>query len=213
MLGPYGWRCLRCSWQSERCDRSGCHVCFNRRQDGPAERTHGLGANLGLAVQLCSAHVREATKLDKDQLLAAFHLLVVLTRNHSYASRFAREGGVRLIFEPFRVLEPKHVSGCQPHVAIVLRHIVEDAQTLATAMRQEIHSLLSESRNKTSDTSTLVRQLDTAILRDPDVFLESAVFAKVEMNEYSPTKGSGHIKLLQDPIDAEKKEARSRLRT
>ncbi|CDS01035.1 hypothetical protein, partial [Sporisorium scitamineum] len=66
---------------------------------------------------------REATTLDRNDLLAAFRLLTVLTRSHSYAARFAREGGVRLIFEPFRVLEPKQVSGCQPFVAIVLRHI------------------------------------------------------------------------------------------
>uniref|UniRef100_V5ED17 UBA domain-containing protein n=1 Tax=Kalmanozyma brasiliensis (strain GHG001) TaxID=1365824 RepID=V5ED17_KALBG len=150
---------------------------------------------------------REATSLERNDLLAAFRLLTVLTRNHTYAARFAREGGVRLILEPFRVLEPKQVSGCQPFVAIVLRHIVEDAQTLASVMRQEIHSLVAQSRNKTSDTSTLVRQLDCAVLRDPDVFLESAV-AKVEMTEYSPTKGSGHIKLLQDPAEAEKKEAK-----
>ncbi|UTT88591.1 hypothetical protein NDA17_001733 [Ustilago hordei] len=145
---------------------------------------------------------REATTLERNDLLAAFRLLTVLTRNHSYAARFAREGGVRLIFEPFRVLEPKQVSGCQPFVAIVLRHIVEDAQTLATVMAQEIHSLVAQSRNKTSDTSTLVRQLDCAVLRDPNVFLESAV-AKVEMTEYSPTKGSGHIKLLQEPSATE----------
>ncbi|KAJ1021615.1 hypothetical protein NDA16_003752 [Ustilago loliicola] len=141
--------------------------------------------------------LREATALERNDLLAAFRLLTVLTRNHSYAARFAREGGVRLIFEPFRVLEPKQVSGCQPFVAIVLRHIVEDAQTLATVMALEIHSLVAQSRNKMSDTSTLVRQLDCAVLRDPDVFLESAV-AKVEMTEYSPTKGSGHIKLIHD---------------
>ncbi|CBQ69976.1 related to E3 ubiquitin protein ligase TOM1 [Sporisorium reilianum SRZ2] len=145
---------------------------------------------------------REATTLERNDLLAAFRLLTVLTRNHSYAARFAREGGVRLILEPFRVLEPKQVSGCQPFVAMVLRHIVEDAQTLATVMSQEIHSLVAQSRNKTSDTSTLIRQLDCAILRDPDAFLESAV-AKVEMTEYSPTKGSGHIKLIQDPSATE----------
>nr|CDI56030.1 related to E3 ubiquitin protein ligase TOM1 [Melanopsichium pennsylvanicum 4] len=145
---------------------------------------------------------RDAIKLERNDLLAAFRLLTVLTRKHSHAARFAREGGVRLIFEPFRVLEPKQVSGCQPFVAIVLRHIVEDAQTLATVMKQEIHSLVAQSRNKISDTSTLVRQLDCAVLRDPDVFLESAV-AKVEMTEYSPSKGSGHIKLLQDPTATE----------
>ena len=155
---------------------------------------------------------REATSLERNDLLAAFRLLTVLTRSHSYAARFAREGGVRLIFEPFRVLEPKHVSGCQPFVAIVLRHIVEDSQTLATVVAQEIHSLVAQSRNKTSDTSTLVRQLDCAILRDPDIFLEAAA-AKVEMTEYSPTKGSGHVKLLQETsaADAAAKESPSDL--
>ncbi|KAJ9475492.1 HECT-type E3 ubiquitin transferase [Pseudozyma hubeiensis] len=145
---------------------------------------------------------REATTLDRNDLLAAFRLLTVLTRNHSIAARFAREGGVRLMFEPFRALEPKQVSGCQPFVALVLRHIVEDSQTLAFVMAQEIHSLVAQSRNKTSDTSTVVRQLDCAVLRDPDVFLESAA-AKLEMTEYSPTKGSGHVKLVQDAAAAE----------
>ncbi len=139
---------------------------------------------------------REAPALERNDLLAAYRLLTVLTRSHSYAARFAREGGVRLIFEPFRVLEPKLVSGCQPFVAIVLRHIVEDSQTLAAVMAQEIHSFVAQSRNKLTDTSTLVRQLDCAVLREPDIFLASAV-EKVEMTEYSPTKGSGHIKLLQ----------------
>ncbi|GAC95365.1 ubiquitin-protein ligase [Pseudozyma hubeiensis SY62] len=145
---------------------------------------------------------REATTLERNDLLAAFRLLTVLTRNHSIAARFAREGGVRLIFEPFRVLEPKQVSGCQPFVALVLRHIVEDSQTLAFVMAQEIHSLVAQSRNKTSDTSTVVRQLDCAVLRDPDIFLESAA-AKLEMTEYSPTKGSGHVKLVQGTAGSE----------
>lgn len=145
---------------------------------------------------------RQATSLERNDLLAAFRLLTVLTRNSSVAARFAREGGVHLMFEPFHVLEPKQVSGCQPFVALVLRHIVEDAQTLATVMTQEIHGLVAQSRNKTSDTSTLVRQLDCAVLRDPDVFLESAV-SKLEMTEYSPTKGSGHVRLIQGTTAAE----------
>ncbi|PWY99341.1 hypothetical protein BCV70DRAFT_162691 [Testicularia cyperi] len=141
--------------------------------------------------------LREALQLERNDLLAAYRLLSVLTRNHSYAARFVKDGGVTLLFEPFKVLEPRLVSGCQPFVVLVLRHIIEDAETLASVMQQEIHSFLAQSRGKASDTTSLVRQLDSAVLRDPDVFVESAL-AKVEMTDYSTAKTSGHIKLIEE---------------
>ncbi|EJD07045.1 uncharacterized protein FOMMEDRAFT_26162 [Fomitiporia mediterranea MF3/22] len=89
--------------------------------------------------------------LPRDELLATLRMLVQLTRDRNMAVQFVRRNGVSLLLQ--RLKGPAgdaSVAGFQSHVAIILRHLVEDRLVLKTVMKQEIKRWLSNFRSKLS---------------------------------------------------------------
>ncbi|TCD71204.1 hypothetical protein EIP91_011682 [Steccherinum ochraceum] len=112
--------------------------------------------------------------LPRDELLACLRLLVVLTRDHSLATQFAKKTGVEVLFRCARTLSGNTSSiGMHQYIAMLLRHIVEDPTSLEHIMRQEIKRLFASPRNRAMDSSMFVRSCGAMALRDPHVFIKA----------------------------------------
>ncbi|KAI6157744.1 hypothetical protein BKA82DRAFT_130841 [Pisolithus tinctorius] len=109
------------------------------------------------------------SSLPRDEFLATLRLQVVLTRDHSIACEFTRRGGLPLIF--------KHLQGhagpsSYSYIAIILRHVAEDPNSLRNLMRQEIKRFFSQPRTRVVEASNYLRNTSAAALRDPRLFID-----------------------------------------
>ncbi|KAE8267144.1 hypothetical protein A4X09_0g5202 [Tilletia walkeri] len=152
-------------------------------------------------LQYCLYTLKQPATLKKDGLLAVYRILVHLTRRRSIAVEFLKSGGLQLLFQPFRTLPAAEIARSQGQALIILRNVVEDADTLRVTMEQELQAWLSLSRSKTTDISTMTRQLAHVILRDPEMFL-SIARDRLEMSEWSALKDNGTIRYNQPEAPA-----------
>ncbi|KAI6021384.1 hypothetical protein BKA83DRAFT_4464115 [Pisolithus microcarpus] len=107
--------------------------------------------------------------LPRDEFLATLRLLVVLTRDHLVACEFTSRGGLPLVFKHLQVCPgPSSYS----YVAIILRHVAEDPNSLRNLVRQEIKRFFSQPRTRLVEASTYLRNNSAAALRDPRAFID-----------------------------------------
>ncbi|KAK7053298.1 E3 ubiquitin-protein ligase tom1 [Paramarasmius palmivorus] len=107
--------------------------------------------------------------LPNDELLSALRLFVLLTRDHEYAVQFVKRDGLTHLFKR---LESSPVNGSSSYVAIILRHIIEDAPTVKKIMGPAIKRYFSSSRTRIVDVSSYLRNCSTMALHNPAVFIE-----------------------------------------
>ncbi|KAJ4483401.1 hypothetical protein J3R30DRAFT_3834848 [Lentinula aciculospora] len=107
--------------------------------------------------------------LPSDELLSTLRLLVLLTRDHEYASQFVRRDGLTMLFSR---LHTSPVTGSASYIAIILRHIIEDHKTMQGIMHQSIRRYLTVTRNKVTDVSSYIKNCSSMALRDPSTFIE-----------------------------------------
>ncbi|KAI6046227.1 hypothetical protein EDC04DRAFT_2888377 [Pisolithus marmoratus] len=109
------------------------------------------------------------SSLPRDEFLATLRLLVVLTRDHSVACEFTRRDGLPLIFKHLHFhAGPSSYS----YIAIILRHVAEDPNSLRNLMRQEIKRFFSQPRTRVVEASNYLRNNSAAALRDPRLFID-----------------------------------------
>ncbi|ORX40510.1 hypothetical protein BD324DRAFT_596040 [Kockovaella imperatae] len=101
----------------------------------------------------------------RDDIIAALRILVILTRHE----RLSEDALVKT-FTPARKPSDKLV-GCQPYLAMIARHTIEDEAILRTTMQAEVEHWLSPTRNKVSDVTHYVKQLRQVAARDPALFV------------------------------------------
>lgn len=136
--------------------------------------------------------------LERDPLLALYRLVMFVTRRPSCAEKFVQDGGIPAMFKPFLTDSPKDVAGCQVYVILILRHVIEDKETLQLTMNQEVKSWLTSATSARAklDTSTVIRSLQQTSLRDPDAFLKATAL-EMEMYDYNSVTGSGLVRVAQ----------------
>ncbi|KIK27762.1 hypothetical protein PISMIDRAFT_674672 [Pisolithus microcarpus 441] len=132
--------------------------------------------------------------LPRDEFLATLRLLVVLTRDHLVACEFTSRGGLPLVF--------KHLQACPgpssySYVAIILRHVAEDPNSLRNLVRQEIKRFFSQPRTRLVEASTYLRNNSAAALRDPRAFID-VTMSLCELQH--PYDLSHHIGLKSDVL-------------
>lgn len=109
------------------------------------------------------------SSLPRDEFLATLRLLLVLTRDHVVACEFTSRGGLPLVFKHLQVYPgPSSYS----YVAIILRHVAEDPNSLRNLVRQEIRRFFSQPRTRLVEASAYLRNNSAAALRDPRVFID-----------------------------------------
>ncbi|XP_022867148.1 E3 ubiquitin-protein ligase UPL2-like isoform X1 [Olea europaea var. sylvestris] len=114
-------------------------------------------------------------QLPSETMHAALQLCSTLTRNHSVAVSFLEAGGLRLLLSlPTTCL----FVGFDNVAAIIIRHILEDSQTLQQAMESEIRHSVATANNRQSTGRLTPRNflsnLISVIQRDPVIFMQAA---------------------------------------
>ncbi|XP_073276047.1 E3 ubiquitin-protein ligase UPL2-like [Primulina huaijiensis] len=114
-------------------------------------------------------------QLPSETMHAILQLCSTLTRTHSVAVSFLDAGGLHLLLS---LPESSLFVGFDGLMAVIVRHILEDSQTLQQAMESEIrHSVATLSNRQSSGRLTarnFLSNLSSVVQRDPEVFLQAA---------------------------------------
>ncbi|KAK3304364.1 uncharacterized protein B0T15DRAFT_503638 [Chaetomium strumarium] len=146
-------------------------------------------------------------RIGREQQLhavAVMRLLVVLTRDHAMAKTVGEKRNLQRLF----VMAKQSCSGgsrlVQSHISAnimtVLRHIVEDEETIRQTMRTEIQQFFTSSRgNRSCDIQAYLQQLSHVALRAPKLFVDVTTEA-VKLTRRSSSldpSGRGHSLSLE----------------
>ncbi|TQD93583.1 hypothetical protein C1H46_020791 [Malus baccata] len=142
-------------------------------------------------------------QLASETMHAVLQLCSTLTKTHAVAVQFLDAGGLSLLLSlPTSCLFP----GFDNIAATIIRHVLEDPQTLQQAMEFEIRHSLVAAANRHSNGRVSPRNflssLSSAISRDPVIFMRAAqTICQVEMVGERP-----YIVLLKDREKDKSKE-------
>jgi E3 ubiquitin-protein ligase HUWE1 len=123
---------------------------------------------------LFDAVVSILTEIDKEDTLlplAVTRVLVLLTRRRGLATKMMQDGNLRKLFHMYRRQAGNNVDRLQPAILLLLRHIIEDDDTLRAVMKSEIRAQFASRPSRQMDTSTFTKNCSHLILRSPDVFI------------------------------------------
>lgn len=137
---------------------------------------------------ICVTTIR-ADDSTRDELVAAFRLLALLTRVSGVG---INSSVITDCLQPFKKMSEK-LAGCHPFLILVIRHLLDNESTLVEAMQGEIRNWLSPARNKVADIQHFVRQLRQVALREPTCFLH-AVKQECALVDPTPPQSVYHIR-------------------
>ncbi|CAK4034680.1 related to HECT [Lecanosticta acicola] len=131
--------------------------------------------SMELRSQLFEALLDMLPKIGKNKTLAlsVSRALVVLTRTRDLALRLSDKPKMGRLFLMVRQLAGSIDEKVQSSLMLILRHIIEDDDTIRQVMRAEIRALFENQRsNRAMDTTSYIRSLHHLVLRNPQTFVE-----------------------------------------
>ncbi|KAF2762305.1 hypothetical protein EJ05DRAFT_204624 [Pseudovirgaria hyperparasitica] len=110
----------------------------------------------------------------KDEVLALAisRILVILTRQREIATLLSQKKNIQRLFLMVRQLSGITNEKLQSAFLVILRHMVEDDETIRQIMRSEIQSLFETREGRQKDTTGYTRHLYHLAIRNPDIFVE-----------------------------------------
>ncbi|TAQ88206.1 hypothetical protein B7494_g3474 [Chlorociboria aeruginascens] len=157
--------------------------------------------------QLLNSILEILPRIGKDDSLAlsVLRILVILTRSRSVAQTMGEKKNIQRLF----VMTKQLAGASSPHIhgplMLILRHIVEDEETVKQIMRSEIKSLFERHLHQPRhiDTQFYLRGLSHVALRAPELFItitnEMAKFNRWTFNTPDAPGRPPYI-LLKDPV-------------
>ncbi|OQO09134.1 hypothetical protein B0A48_06025 [Cryoendolithus antarcticus] len=160
--------------------------------------------------QLFDSMLNLLPKIGKNASLAlsVMRVLVSLTRHRDVAMKLSNKLHMSRLFLMIRQLSASPGPQLQSAIMIVLRHMVEDAETIRQIMKTEIKTAF-ESGNRSQrniDTSSFTRNMSHLALRDAEVFV-SVVQEMLEVPKYDghphqpKSVTNGTAEAVQAPTD------------
>ena len=151
-------------------------------------------------IQLFEAISDILLKIGRDESLAlsAVRTLVILTRNREIASRLSEKKNIQRLFVMIKQLAGIINDKLPSTFMLLLRHIVEDEETIRQIMRSEIMSRFETrpGRAPPTDTTGYVKQMYDLVIRSPQSFVE-ITNEKLEIPRYDSGGGNARPQLLQ----------------
>ncbi|KAG9234891.1 hypothetical protein BJ875DRAFT_483741 [Amylocarpus encephaloides] len=135
---------------------------------------------------------------DESLALAVLRILVILTRDRSLAQAMGEKKNIQRLFVMAKQLAGASSTRVQSPLMLILRHIIEDEETIDQIMRADIKAYFAASRQQRNvDILAYLRGLAHTSIRNPTIFVETTA----DMVKYSrwvyPTDGpSRHISLV-----------------
>ncbi|KAF9888103.1 hypothetical protein FE257_009239 [Aspergillus nanangensis] len=145
----------------------------NAEDDGPAQLEEPLVSH-DQKSQLFQALVDILPRIGKDDALAlsVCRILVILTRSRSIATRLGEKRSLQRLFVMVKQLSNSTNEKLQAAFMLILRHIIEDEETIRQIMRSEIVANFESKSSRQIDTTGYVRQMYHLVLRSPEIFVE-----------------------------------------
>lgn len=112
-------------------------------------------------------------QLERDTLHAIMRVVVRLTKNYHLAEVFARFGGVDVLLN---MKQSSGYIGFTTLATLLIRHVIEEPKTLSLAIQNVLaNRTLTTIPPAHRELLFLVRQLNSAVYRDPELFKEAAL--------------------------------------
>lgn len=143
---------------------------------------------------------------DKSMALSIARVLVMLTRQREIASALAEKRNLQRLFLMVKQLGAGVSKGFLSSFMLILRHIVEDDETLKQIMRSEIQAAFT-GRNaaRSLDVSAYTRELPHLAIRSPDVFVEVSN-EMLKFSSWQPNTPGSPLALKDLPSTAEQSD-------
>jgi E3 ubiquitin-protein ligase HUWE1 len=149
--------------------------------------------------QLFEALVEILPRIGKDDTLAlsVCRILVILTRNRSIATRLGEKRSLQRLFVMVKQLSSSTNEKLQGAFMLILRHIIEDEDTIRQIMRSEIVANFESKSSRQIDTTGFVRQMYHLVLRSPELFVEVSN-EKLKLQRYDSRQRPQALTLKSD---------------
>lgn len=130
-------------------------------------------------------------RIGKDESLAVavLRILVILTRTRHIAVAMGEKKNIQRLFVMAKQLAGAATSRIQSPVMLILRHIVEDDETIKQIMRSQIKFFLDPSSSRSSrhpDITLYLRTLSNLVVRQPELFVEVSN-EMIKLVKYTPS--------------------------
>lgn len=138
-------------------------------------------------MQLFDALLEILPRVGKDESLAlsVCRILVILTRSRNIAARMGEKRNLQRLFVMLKQISSSTTDRLQGAFMLILRHIVEDEETVRQIMRSEITASFESRSSRQTDTTAYVRQMYHLVLRSPELFVE-VTNEKLKIQRYEP---------------------------
>lgn len=125
-------------------------------------------------IKLFKAIVEILPRICKDESLSlsVIRTLVILTRYREIANMLAEKRNIQRLFVMVKQLAGITNERVQSSFMLLLRHIVEDDDTIRQIMRSEILANFEVRPGRVTESTTYVRQMFHLVLRSPSIFVE-----------------------------------------
>ena len=145
--------------------------------------------SFGEKEKLFEAVIDILPRIGKDETLAlsVVRVLVILSRERQFADHLGDKHNLQRLFVMVKQLAGVSDERFQKTFLLVLRHIMEDDDTIREAIRSEIINFFKPARTRQHDTVTYVRHMAHLIIRSPSLFLE-VTNEKVKLERYEPNQ-------------------------
>ncbi|KAF2404924.1 hypothetical protein EJ06DRAFT_552396 [Trichodelitschia bisporula] len=138
--------------------------------------------------------------IGKDDTLAlsVARILVILTRDRKLAMALGEKNNMRRLFTMIKQLHGVTNERLQGAIMLVLRHIIEDADTIRQIMRSEIQAMFEGKQRRDTDTTAYIRAMHHLVLRSPDIFVE-VTNEKLMFKQYDTRQNHQTLVLKKEP--------------
>lgn len=142
-------------------------------------------------VNLLDAILEILPRIGKDEplALAVLRVLVILTRTRSISQSMGEKKNLQRLFVMAKQLAGTSSTRLQSPLMLILRHIIEDDDTIKQIMRAEIKAFFDSPRNQRNlDIKTYLQSLSNLVVRAPELFVEVSN-EMVKLAKWSPSVG------------------------
>ncbi|OBT91108.1 hypothetical protein VE02_00100 [Pseudogymnoascus sp. 03VT05] len=112
---------------------------------------------------------------DESLALAVMRILVILTRTRHIAVAMGEKKNIQRLFVMAKQLAGAATPRIQSPLMLILRHIVEDDETIKQIMRSQIKVFLDPNSSRSSrhpDITLYLRSMSNLVVRQPELFVE-----------------------------------------
>lgn len=178
------------------------------RPDTPIAELQASLLSIDEKVKLFDAIVEILPRIGKDESLAlsVIRTLVIVTRNRDIANKLGEKRNIQRLFVMVKQLAGITNDKVQSSFMILLRHIVEDDDTIRQIMRSEIIANFETRPSRATDTTGYVRQMYHLVLRSPTIFVE-VTNEKLEIPKYDAAQRPQVLMLKPDDRESSDMQA------